>query len=229
MLPRHILWVLLAASAIGCGGTPQTDPLMAKPVLDGELVQSVPTYARSTTTVKLRGQPGSAAPPGGVVRVVDLDGTGAPVETIVDADGSFEVTLQAQSGGVLRLDVRSGAQRSAPVDVRVEADIVSPALPTLTCWTTSGPVVEVTDDGGTVRIINDCSEPIHVSRAALRVDDASFTLGAAPAEVPSGSGAEVAVGYVPSGTGSDEEILLLDIDAPVQDRRAVTLVGLIEE
>ncbi|MBN1608204.1 MAG: hypothetical protein JW940_16350 [Polyangiaceae bacterium] len=221
---RSVLPALVGMCSLACAGTPQTDPLPDRPELHGDLVHRVSGRTRGMT-VALEGQPGSAEPPGAVVHVVDLYGTGAPVEAPVSDDGSFDVTIEMDAGGVVRLDVRDGAQRSDPVDLVIGTDSLSPAQPALACWTTSGPVVTLTRAGGAVTITNDCDESIALSRVALRSPNASFTLGAVPAEVPSGSAAEIAVGYAPSEPGSDEEILHIEIDAPLQDRRAVTLVG----
>jgi hypothetical protein len=225
MLTRSVLPALGAACALGCTGTPQTDPIPDAPELHGDLVHTATGRTRGMT-VELEGQPGSAEPPGAVVHVVDLYGTGAPVEATVRNDGSFVASIEMDAGGVVRLDVRDGAERSDPVDLVVGTDSLSPAQPALACWTTSGPVVTLTPAGGAVTVTNGCDEPISVSRVALRVENASFTLGAVPAEVPSGSEAEIAIGYAPSEPDSDEEILVIEIDAPAQDRRAVTLVGM---
>jgi hypothetical protein len=224
MPTRSMLPALVTVWSFGCAGTPQTDPIPNQPELKSDLVRRVPGGTRGMT-VELEGQPGSAAPPGAVVHVVDLYGTGAPVETTVGDDGSFDVNVEVDPGGVVRLDVRDGGGRSEPVDLVVGADSLAPALPALDCWSTSGPVVTLTPEGGAVTITNDCDPTITVSRGALRVANASFTIGAVPAEVPSGSAADLAVGYAPSASDSDEEILIVEISAPVQDRRAVTLVG----
>jgi hypothetical protein len=225
MRTRSVFTALAAACSLGCAGTPQTDPIPNAPELHGDLVRRVSGGTRGMT-VELEGEPGSAAPPGAVVHIVDLDGTGAPVEALVGDDGSFHVSLSTETGAVVRLDVRDGTTRSAPADLVVGTDSLSPAQPALACWSTSGPVVTLTPEGGSVTIANRCDESINVSRVALRVQSASFTPGDPPGAVPSGSEAEIPVGYVPSDPDSDEEILLIEIDTPVQDRRAVTLVGL---
>jgi hypothetical protein len=230
MLIRSVVPALLGVCSVACGGTPQTDPIMgAPPELHGDLVLRVPSTVRSATTVELEGQPGSAAPAGGVVHIVDLDGTAPPVEATVRDDGSFQVTIDMESGDVLRFDVRNGTERSEPVDMVVGTESLSPAQPSLACWTISGLLLTLGEAGDVVRIENDCDESLRLSRVALRVQNANFTIGSVPADVPSGSKAEIAVGYASASSEPDEEILLVEIDAPVQDRRAVTLVGVAQE
>lgn len=229
-LPLHAFTLLLCGA---CAGTPQTDPVNnrgALPSLDAGLIGRTEPGRATLTSVEIVGQPNSSQVPGAVVRVIDLDRTDPPVDTTVRPDGSFQLVVDAEEGDVLRFVLVDGSSRSMPLDLVVGLDGLEPWVAALECWRTDPEVtVELDANRISLAIINDCDQPISVARAGLRAAHPAFAVTTAPTEVPSGSEAQVTVDYTPTGAASEEEVLLLEIDAPAADRRAITLVGGPEE
>ncbi len=79
----------------------------------------------------------------------------------------------------------------------------------------------------TLTVQNACAEPVSVASVALRAPAPDFTLAHPPAPlvIDAGSGLAIDVSFDPSATGLSEEVLLIEIESPQLDRRAVTLFG----
>ena len=75
----------------------------------------------------------------------------------------------------------------------------------------------------TLELINGCSAPTNVVATMRRPAD--VTILSAPTRIEAGSRALVTVRLSPSAVDLREEVLLLTLDSPVPERRAVTLFG----
>lgn len=230
---RLSLRALALLGCAACTGTPQTDPINYKgapPSLDGSLIGRGMPKRSSSPPVEIVGQPDSAPLPGAVVRVVDLDGTDPPVDASVEADGSFRLVIGAEEGDVLRFVLLDGDSRSLPLDLVLESESLEPLAAALECWSTDPELtLELGYPRGSFIVINGCDQPISLARLALRANHPAFSVTDPPSRVPSGATAQVTVEYSPAGGASEEEVLLIEIDEPTADRRAITLVGEPEE
>ena len=219
---RHA-WIGLAL-VVGCVGTPVPQPPAHQPP-DPAAVRS---ETSSTGAPEVIGEAG-AAEPGTTLWAVALDQTTDPVTSTVEADGSFRTGLFVPDGEEVRLQVRSDAGRSRPVDLRVPiaGEIVRPTegclllAPELELDPT--PVGEPAT--GAITVENACAAPARIAAASLRRPAPEWAIGRAPFDLAPGETVELAVRLIPDAPGAFEAILFLQVEAPSTDRRPVTLLG----
>lgn len=177
----------------------------------------------------VNGAIGAVDPAEGAVVLTNLDRDAAPVAEPVRADGSFVVTIAGAITDELRLQVRSGDVRSEPLDVvSIDGETYMEADRPLAGCFTADPAYEL--DFGVVRgtarrrvtLRNDCPDRVEMT-PRFRMGSTAFTLEGMPTALDAGERAEVTiVASVPDGA-IDEETLLIEVTAPMTDRRAITL------
>ncbi len=177
----------------------------------------------------VNGAVGAVDPAEGAVVLTNLDRDVPPVAEPVRADGSFTVTVGGAFSDELRVQVRTGDSRSEPLDiVSVDGSFYMEAERPLAGCFTADPASEL--DFGVVRgserrvveLRNDCPDRVEFE-ARFRMGSTAFTLEGMPSGLDSGERAEVTVvANAPTGA-IDEETLLIEVSAPMRDRRAITL------
>jgi len=218
------LLLLLAAS---CLGTPQPDP---PNVIGIDPSRVLGSGTDGPPTVWIRGEPGAVTPADALLRIYSLDREDPAVDVTPEPDGSFSVEVPGQPYGEFRLQVTLDEDRAPPVDVVVETDYVQlAARPLAGCLTTSPAGEAPVPVGGrtTVRLVNDCVQPVAVARIAMRRPAAPFVVisPSAPVDVPAGGSLPIVVEHPAGADDFGEDVLLLEVSAPLPDRRPVTLIG----
>ncbi len=208
---------LLAAA---CIGTPQPDP----PNVDPDRLF---TTGERGTSVLLVGGAGAVEPAGASLRIANLE-TGDPVVAVaVGEDGAFSAVVEILGSDELRLWAVAGEERSEPVDIVLSDPVVRAPRPLAECFRTRPALEAFVEEGRdlALELVNDCDEPLGLSRASLREPDAPFSVGPAPGAIEAGGSAILVVAFAPVAAEPAEAILIVEVDAPVADRRPVTLVG----
>lgn len=216
----------LAPLLSGCVMSPMPEPPQATLDVDG-VVTHQPTYNGEPTIV---GGPGAASPAGALVRVFNLDSDIGPVETAVEADGSFEVELLISAGEEARLQVVAEAldTRSAPIDVVIGSDGTTPTLavrPLAGCLELT-PAAELDlADAAAVLVSNRCGEALQLEQPALRRPIAGIELGPSlgwPATLADGDELTLDVQTEPGF--ATEDVFFIEASSPQRDRRPITVV-----
>jgi hypothetical protein len=223
MMVWHRFWWLVVVAA--CVGTPQPDPPNVDPTVNGDLISLVPPRVRNMH-VDLRGAAGAIEPATASLFVYNLDSSSPPAVVQPSPDGSFQVTVTAVGGDELRLFSVLDEQRSAPVDLLITpTGVTAPARPLADCFTVEPAAELLVTVGGTssVSVSNDCSEAVRVAHVGLRSPLQGLTLGAWPSTLAPGEGFSLELS-VELEAFAGEEILLLEVDQPQADRRAITVV-----
>lgn len=223
-------WYLTLALVLGgCIATPQPDPPSLSP--DG---LSAPASDRAGDR-SVVGEAGSVrAGPGASVAVAVLDGALPIAVGPVEDDGSFVIPgVRAGEGHELRLWVRDGDARSAPLDLIVNGIDLVPAERALTCLTSmpehtleleAAPGETAT---GSITLTSACAEEVSIEVVALRAPNAAFTVEPAP---PSASpSAELVVRFTATAGADVEEVLLITVAGAERDRRPITIRGVARE
>ncbi len=173
--------------------------------------------------------PGSVMPPVGVVVVTRLDEADAPIVEPVAPDGSFRVFTPALTSEEVRVQVRQSIEdRARPFDLLVTSTGIAPAVRPLEDCLRAEPPFELASEPADlvraeVRLQNDCAEPVTL-RTSLRVDDPAFTIDSAPDVIDPGASASVELTVVrPTAGVIAEDVLLIAIDEPARDLRAISL------
>ena len=216
--------VLTLALLVGCAVSPQPTP----PNLDPQRIMGTggPEAVSQPTVL---GAAGSVDPAEGAVVLTNLDRDVAPVAEPVRADGSFIVTVPGAITDELRVQVRSGDVRSEPLDiVSIDGEVYMEAeRPLAGCFTVDPPweldfgVVRGTERRA-IELRNDCPDRVEVS-PRFRMGSTAFSLEGMPTGVDAGARVEVTiVANAPAGA-IDEETLLIEVSAPMEDRRPITL------
>lgn len=221
-LQRWFLVVLLAGGCLwaGCVGVPQPEP----PSLDPVGVTPIPGSRNTTFAYEIA--PGSIDPPVGDLWVVGLDGVTDPLLLPVQPDGSVAEFTVASS--TIRLQARDGDDRTRPWDFERVADIATQITPANPCFEVAlelevGSAQVGRQVDATLELINGCSTGTNVVATMRRPAD--VTILSVPTRIEAGSRALVTVRLSPSAVDLREEVLLLTLDSPVPERRAVTLFG----
>jgi hypothetical protein len=166
------------------------------------------------------------------VWVVNLDDARvAPVTVQAETDGSFEASIALAPGDRMRLVSRTLSTHSAALDfVTVmgtsAVSIVRAAPEEAPCLTLSpGDEVVLRLDSDAERnqsftLHNTCEQEVRITRAALRVGEAGFTL-AGPESLAPGQRASLRLGFEPNTGVELAEILLLDAQLSGQSYRYV--------
>jgi hypothetical protein len=227
MLRRMLTVLALVLVLPACLGTPQPDP--PNMVVDPSHLFGYGTDG--PPTVLIQGEAGAVQPADVVLRIYSLDREEPAVDVTPAPDGSFSVEVPGEIGGEFRLQALLDGDRSLPVDVVVDGvDRVSPAPRPLTDCLTVSPEWETTMGPGgeaTIRLRNDCAEPVVLSRVAIRTPVSAFAVVSPTTleALPVGAEQPIVVEYVYAVGVPDEELLLVEVSAPVRDRRPITLRG----
>ncbi|MFK8004706.1 MAG: hypothetical protein AB8H86_34375 [Polyangiales bacterium] len=194
------------AFVAACTGTPMpAPPIEPPPAPDIERIVIDPPTPSSPG--QLLGGPGAVAS-GSQLFVMNLDGAEDPLLLEPMPDGSFVVATEA---GTTRLEaIDAEGRRSEPVDVD-EAGLVEVMLPCLE-------LPSQLDASGELRVENRCADAVS-ARIALRREGEYVVLDER-VELLAGDSTSIAVSAEPGG-GADA--LLLFMESPIVERRAVTL------
>lgn len=234
-MKRSIVVVCVAcAASLGCVATETGNPTLVE-IDTTSVVGFIPTDDPPMPTPPppraiIDGAPGAVTPASGEVWGWDLESTSPPARAAVAADGSFHLEVPSLPNELIRLQVRTGdGGASTPFDVRVDPvemmTLVSPANACLRMR--PGTSIALTAAAGTEAVIvleNACTEPVARAPARLRAgnprlalaDDGRLTL--AP-----GTSAEIRV-RVADGAGLPEDIVLVVVESPRPELRAVNVV-----
>jgi hypothetical protein len=237
-------WLLLAAWASACVGTPTSEPPDSLPSPDAgrifgtSVVDVLSNPEVASTAVPLAGGAGAVAP-GADLWIVNLDDpSAAPITLRPRADGGFSTKLSANMGDRLRLVSRTARQHSLPLDAvfanGADSSNVNPmvsiiALPPqeLDCVQLAPPdeITRVVQPGKaqdqSFVLTNRCSSAVQITNASLRFGDTGFSLATPPRSVPANSSASLTITF----EGHDDEreradILLLDLSVSGQNSQA---------
>jgi hypothetical protein len=216
---------LLLALVGGCVVSPQPSP--PDIVFDGDLLGLNPGVELVAAVSGFQAAPGTVSPPKGVVVVTNLDDASAPSVAEVQPDGSFAIAVPGFPGQRYRFQAKDGDARSLPFDVRLSSggDAAARIPPEVDCLVlTPGSWLSL-DGPGDVRSIvltNQCDGAVSIAPPRLRRGLGGFSLTRRSAiQLAPG---DVALITVLASTGSEpEDLLLLDVVAPVAASRAITL------
>jgi hypothetical protein len=216
---------LVALLLAGCVVGPLPEPPQVE--LDADKVLTTDPSHRGPG---LWGQPEAASPAGAVVRLYPLDSAQAPLEAVVEDDGSFTFNLSPATGDELRLQVIAEAGRSRPVDLVVAGSgddrHLRPATrPLGSCFLLDPEAALDLDQGRTITIDNRCAEELRIDEPALRRPIDGLVVGGAhswPLRLAPGD--SLTVELEPSAELDQEEILFIRASAPEVDRRPITVM-----
>ena len=197
--------------------------------LDPDRVSTADGHTRGEE-LSLMGEPEAASPSGATVRVYNLDSEDPPVETTVQGDGSFQLTLPAEPDDEIRLQVVTEQSRSAPIDAYFgtlvglpEVDVTSEALES--CLAVDPAYELEVVDSATISVTNNCSYEVVLDEPQPRVVISGLELGAEqtwPLTLAPGSSVSVTVS-VSADSSLLEEIIFILVSEPVAARYPITL------
>lgn len=216
----------LAPLLSGCVMSPMPEPPQATIDVDG-VVTYDPVFGDEPTIV---GGPGAASPAGALLRAFNLDADVAPVETLVETDGSFEVELVITAGQEARLQVVAEAldARSAPLDVVIgpHGSTPTPAPRPLAGCLELTPAAELDlADAAAVLVRNRCGAAVQLEQPALRRPVTGLEVGAGlawPATLADGD--ELAIDVQAEAGFATEDVFFVEASSPQRDRRPITFV-----
>jgi hypothetical protein len=230
--------MLIAPMACTCALNPiPVPPNLRLEDVNGEpMGELCPACDPGEGSVALEGGAGAVTPGGATVWAVNLDGTSPPVEVTAAPNGSFSLEIDANygiidAGGLSEeylLQIGTVDETSLPMAVRVDlstTELVAASRPLGDCF---GVIPQLQLSNGrqhNIALINNCAETISFSSIGLRVPHPSIALSPGPTSLALGERQTVTVDFATAGPGPHEEVLLLEISAPVIDRRAVLLRG----
>ncbi len=204
-------WRALAFALLvlpGCIGTPAPDPPDLR-----EVEVSIPPAAPGSIGFDVLGGPGAVAP-GATVWAAGFFADDPPATVVADSAGAFQLTVIGHSGRpALRLEVRQGDARSAPVDL-LGATGRNPAarLPRTACVGLEE-TFELRGAGSVVAVLaNDCAEPVTVLTAAPRRAGLSVAGGVFPQEVAAGTSLTLELTY--DGAAAFDDLVIVDLRFP---------------
>ena len=222
----------------GCVVSPQPEP----PAIIAPLL----ALASQGSVVALEGRAFAVTPGGSTLEMLDLDSTAAAARVDVAEDGSFVLALGGATFDENRLQAFSGSLRSDPLDIKGPGGgalgakgallVKQPALgclrlaPALEIGFISSSTVSITKSATvTVTLTNGCASDVTVGGFSLRTGSPAFTTAPAtgPLVVPAGAESSFTVTFTPQAGAATEEVLFVQIDAPVKDRRPLTLRGFV--
>ena len=208
------VWGWSACAVTDTGNPP------AAPFVDPDRVES---DGSSIGETQLRGRPGAVFPAEGVVIFTPF-GEDRALRASVAADGSFSTVLSFSAvSDVVRLQVVQGGLRSNPVDIDPDGE-VRPALSCLSIdkWTEAA-LDETGESVFFVEASNDCEDTVVFDAPQMRLSDGPLTLTSSEI-APLAAGAVATLTFRVTRDAAGEDILFLPVSAPIDDRRAITLV-----
>ncbi len=222
-------WAIAISLALtSCVVSPQPSPPDPEPDLDGGGIGVLdPGTEDIGYLLTFEAAPGTVDPARGTVIVTNLDLDDAPSRVAVRSDGSFTIALAGLPGDTVRFQVDQDGNRSEPADVEVDATgqvgtLVEDAPACLT-FAPARYLPLAASAAHSIVIRNDCSETVSLGAPRLRRGLGPFTFSpTAPIQIAAGDVAFITVRS--SGEADEhEDVLLVDVLAPVIARRAVTL------
>ena len=219
----------------GCVVSPQPEPPSITAnllTIEGE-IGALPGEFGSVT---LKGAAGAIQPGGSELNTIDLDTTAPSTTITVAEDGSFSLVLSGTTADQFRLQAFSSGLRSNPVDVTRSTGLtddgtaVLVATPLEDCFLLA-PALEVgpiaASSSVTVKMNNQCSDDVTVSGLSLRVGSPSFTVtpSAGPLVLPAHGTGAFTVSFAPQAGAPAEDVLFVEMSAPLQGRKALTVRG----
>lgn len=216
---------LLLALVGGCVVSPQPSP--PDIVFDGELVGLSRGVELVAAVAGFEAAPGTVDPATGVVVVTNLDNASAPSFAEVRPDGSFVLAVPGFAGQRFRFQAKDGDARSQPFDLRLssagDTALGLPAQPGCLVLTPRSWIrLDGPGDARSIVVGNQCPDAVSIAPPRLRRGLAGFTFSAASA-IQLAPGAIATITVHASAGSEPEDLLLLDVTAPVPARRAVTL------
>jgi len=219
-----VLW-LCTFVTVGCAISPKPEPPEASLNLGGVKADTLVAVFGDLDIV---GEPGTAQPPGALIRAYPLDTSDPPIEATVKPDGSFELLGVASKGEEVRLQLVTEDSRSEPLDV-VVGERGSPcvaALRPLTSCLELDPVKEIElGSRPTLTVRNGCASAVTLAAPRPRRELTELGLGtniAWPATLQSGETLTINI-QLTSTASFDEELFFVEATAPERDRRPITL------
>jgi hypothetical protein len=219
---------LLALGLAACSVNPVPEP-PAKPDTSGPIAAD--GCLQCDGAILLSGSATNAD----VIWAVNLDRQEPPSVADIAADGSFVVAIGATTGDELRIQARRDEVRSDPRDYLVpdQGDLVAVARPLFDCLPAPlelelGTVaIGAPPATSTIDLVNGCGDAVTLAAIGLRAPAPELVVSssAPPVALADGASELVQIDFAPVLPGPREEILLVEITAPVPDRRAVTLLG----
>jgi hypothetical protein len=229
---RSGAWAAGALLVAACGVSPQPEPpVHDPPTIDVARV----SLGDDGAGLVLSGSEGAVLPGGSELRALHLDSAVPEVAVLVRADGSFEAAVSGAREHTFRLQAFLGELRSSPVDVTgvvsvVPDDGVVPVeAPLGDCLELDpplelGPLAAGAD--AELQITNGCSSDVALSDLRLRQGSPAWTVApGAPVTVPAGEARGFTVTFAPGPGDPLDDVLLVEIGAPVTGRRPITLRG----
>jgi len=227
---RAALLALAALAGSACTGTPLPEPPDELPRPDWDAREIGPTSvlagndaARMQVTLRSKRE---AVRPDTTVWAINLDSPPSaqegPSQIMANADGGFAIGVLLGSGDRVRIVSRTPTKHSPPLDLTVT--LPGPGLEPLVARTPSTaiacfkvtPAETLVLDGtsGTVTLDNQCTVPVSITRAQLRLGDQGISLGSAPTEIAAGTKTTLTFSdSLGAGTTERLDILLLDVTA----------------
>lgn len=212
--------VWLMASACGPGvATPMPEPPTAFDLSGFAEVTTAVDYPVDDRVLVIASGTGNV-PPGGTVRVTNLDDTSPVAAGPGNAQGGFQVDLIVSDGQELRFEWVSGGEHSAPADAIISRpDPLSQVFglsvaPRFDCLKLS-PGFALEFDSKThaaLGVENGCTDAVTFSNPRTRVTLPDFALPATPpADVAPGESTTIEVDFTRSAAGLREDVLFLDV------------------
>jgi hypothetical protein len=226
---RAALLAVAALAGGACTGTPLPEPPDELPRPDWDVREvgpaSVMAGDASRMRVTLRSER-AAVKPDTTVWAINLDSPPAaqegPSQIMANADGGFAIGVLVASGDRVRIVSRTPTKHSPPLDLMVtlpgpglEPLVARAPSITLACLKLTPAETLVLDaTSGTITLDNQCSVPVSITRAELRLGDQGMSLGAAPTEIAAGTKTTLTFSdSVGPGVTERLDILLLDVTA----------------
>lgn len=237
---RRLGFAGLLQSLIACTGTPVTEPpSVAPPELPNvNANETLPEYQAGAgdyaLPIGLSGSRGSIEP-NSRVWSINLDGVAPPTVLRADADGSFEVPVQARVGDELRMHVLVDNRASLPLDMILGENLVLASPDRGTCVRALPKQIDFGESGiGVAQVIdldieNTCDSTLELA-VRLHPSATDFRLGQlGESTLLPGEATSVSITFepLPSDTLLRSSVVLLDLSlSSVDDRIAVSLWGL---
>lgn len=229
--------LLLSAAALlaSCGFTPVPEPPPGGSLDLNDVHMTIDLDSGLPYETTFHGSP-DASIAGAILWALNFDSTEPPQQETVGEDGSFELTIEAEDGDEVRLQVRLEGFRFDPVDVIVHHDRQPERVGRQGCFSVD-PYYEI-DFGDnavpaevtrTIQVHNGCGGTLTVDSIAERVDLPSLTIEtAAPLTIPDGEQRTIDVRFALDAPGQAEDALLIGVTGATEGRWPLTWLGAAE-
>jgi hypothetical protein len=170
------------AVVVGCGVSPQPQPMMDSVVMVDVDQVEVGHEEATGDDVQLRGRPGAAAAGPGTLRVLNLQRDDGFVLTTLGNDGSFFASVAGTTSDRFRLEAVTGGGRSSPLDIQIVEGNVVPLNDCLRAVPSRVLVVdgEPLESDRVVMVHSDCPADVVISQVAVVGDQVVDPLNVAP-------------------------------------------------